>query len=89
MTKATYEAVARTINSSLRQYDDGDFKPRVSVVMFAGEYHLFTNNEAFGLTEKPGHAQDLLYADNTYVVGDEDIYIEPAYGTRYFGLAIA
>lgn len=88
MNKATYEEVATQINSCLKQYDEGDYKPRVSVVLFADDWNLFTNNEAYALTEKAGVIQDLFYADEVYTVGDEDLYIEPAYGSRYFGLAI-
>lgn len=88
MNKQTYQEVASIINKQLRKYDNGDFKPRVSVVCFADDWNLFTNNEAASLLEDKGKPQDMFYADEVYVVGDDDLYIEPVLGSRYFGLAI-
>lgn len=88
MNKQTYEEVASIINKELTKHDVGDFKPRVSVVKFADEWNLFTNNEAAVVLEKQGNAQDMFYADEVYIVGDDDLYIEPVLGSRYFSLAI-
>lgn len=94
INKSTYTKVASIINKRLSILDDGDYKPRVSVVntqtMGYGfdKYSLATNNELTALTDKPSMAQDMFFADETYVVGDDDLYIEPVMH-RYFSLAIA
>lgn len=93
MNKSAYTKVATAINKHLSIHDNGDYKPRVSVVNTSkmgygfDKYSLFSNNELAGLLEKPSRAQDLFYGDGVYVVGDDDLYIEPIMN-RYFSLAV-
>lgn len=95
MNKSTFTSVASIINKEFAKLDRGDFKPRVSVVnteempenMGFDKWSLFVNNDGLSIIEHTkGKAQDMFYSDEVYVVGDNDLYIEPI--TRgYFGLA--
>lgn len=94
MNKSAYTQVASIINSKLKQYDYNEFKPRVTIFdssnvdpQFCDKWSLAANNELMSLLEQKGLAQDLFYSDNTYVVGDDDLYIEP-YNSRLFNLAV-
>ncbi len=92
-TKATYDKAATIINKVLKQYDDEAFTPRVSVLDTAnhgygfGKYSLVVNDTAYDLIQLKGMAQDIFYADETIVIGDNDYYLEPINSTC-FGLAL-
>ncbi len=93
MNKTIYTEVAQAINAALKNYDDTDFKPRVSVIdtkdvsKYCDNWSLSINDELYGLLQIPGRPQDLFYADEIYVVGDNDLYIEP-YNSCLFNLAV-
>ena len=42
-----------------------------------GKYSLCVNDTLYDLLQRKGTAQDLFYADETYVVGNNDYYLEP------------
>lgn len=92
-TKADYTKAAAILNKVLRKYDDGNFKPRVSVLNTEnhgyghGKYGLLLNDAAYDVVEQAGSAQDIFYAGETLVIGDSDYYLEPV--TRWiFDLAL-
>ena len=93
MNKTTYTEVAQAINAALKNYDDTEFKPRVQVINtkhmghYCDNWSLAANDELYGLLQIPGLPQDLFYADEIYVVGDNDLYIEP-YNSYLFNLAV-
>ncbi len=95
-TKAAYLSVANTLNTMFETYDHGDYKPRVLVLdtstldEYHGKWSLCVNNEALGLINEKGVAQDAFYADEVYTFTerdgtDYDMYIEPV-DTRNFSL---
>jgi hypothetical protein len=96
MNKAAYQSVASTINNILKQYDNGSYKPRVSVMdtsnhgKYFDKWSLFVNNDAAWQIQQPGKAQDAFYSDAVYTFTepngtDYDMYIEPV-DSYYFSL---
>lgn len=73
-----YFAVARQINKVLREYKGDGLNPEVKVVHRGTDGLLILlNDDAYALAEYRGRIQDLFHADGTFVVGDDDLYIEP------------
>ena len=92
MRKADYKEVAAIINEKLEYARDKDFDPRVTVVDTADrgfgfdKYSLRLNDDLYDLIEYKGKAQDMFYANEVFIVGDRDYYLEPVTKT-YWGLA--
>ncbi len=94
MNKVTYDKVASIINATLRRnYRDVMLLPKVEVLdtrdvsSYCDKWSLAPNNDLLELLQRQGTAQDLFYADETYTVGDDDLYIEP-YNSYLFNLAV-
>jgi hypothetical protein len=98
MNKATYKSVAKTINAALRVYQDGTFKPAVTVRdtsdqgRYCDKWSLAVNDDLYDLIQRPGIAQNLFYADEIYTYTqrdgrDFDMYIEP-FNSWLFNLAV-
>ena len=88
-TKADYTKAAAIINKVLKKYDSDNIKPRVSVLNTEnhgygfGKYSLVVNNDAYDVIQYRGYAQDVFYAGETIVIGDNDFYLEPVTSTCF------
>lgn len=79
INKTHYNIVAARINKVLKGYAAGtDMKPRVEVLERGTDgLIILMNDEAYEIAERPGTIQDLFYTGTVFVVGDDDLYIEP------------
>ena len=83
-----YDKVARIINLELKSFDGMGLRPRIeSMVRGTDGNILILNEDAYDLAQYKGRVQDLLYTGMTFVVGDDDFYLEPFDSSMTFKLA--
>lgn len=88
VNKTQYKAVASIINRILRQSDGGGLKPRVEVLERGTDgLVILLNDDAYDLAEYKGRVQDLFHTGETFVVEDDDFYLEPFDSNMTFKVA--
>lgn len=88
INKAQYSKAASIVNKVLRQYSQGSFKPSVSVVDRGTDgYIILMNDDAFDIAAKAFAVEEIFYAGEAIVIGDDDFYLEAFDSRMAFKLA--
>lgn len=87
--KKKYEAVAGVLNKVLKtRFSSDGFAPRVEAIERGSDGHIILMNEdCHDMADCKGYLQDIFYAGETIVVGDDDFYLEPYSDSMSFKVA--